>query len=881
MKRHKKFSMLGITMFMALSHSASGQSTNLITNPGFETQPLTPAWVPYGNNGTLIAVADPTFDGAYAVKSSNRTQSYAGPAQTITPFVFPGETLYATAYARAGSMGSHTLQLGLKVVDGAGTRYLVLDSTLVRDTGWYKLSAPINLTITGTLSLAQLYVGGPAAGVDLYVDNVSLVEPEPYTVTPSSPDDFVRPQGTRLVVGPSSEPIRLQGVNFNAYCDDSETAETVYMSNNHGMEDFQRVAAMGLNVVRLNLTYKLLENDAQPYVYLERGFEYIDQHIVAARNAGVYLILSMMGPPGGYQSYGYTGTFWDTGSPYQDRLISLWQAIAERYKDEPWVVAYDLINEPSPNSNAQYIAYIEDLVAAIRLVDQNHLLDVQEAFVSDSDHFLLADDKILYDFHSYEPWEFANQLQYRDGGHGDGGVYPDPNVYFFPYNYSNGALLQNPIIPAGTTGWSYYQGSMLTVTDPDAFAATPTLISSSSTGKIWFDDFIVEEFDPSGNFLRRVHNVDLEKPPSTWYLLESWDPFLAFTDKFTGRAISGTGKRTVESTGHSGKASISISSVTGKYIVQSPRLMFAVKQNHKYRISGWVKGDSVGSGSGSFGLELKKFKSYEVRQPLTRESLEQRYRAFYLDYYQAAGVPVNVGEFGVSPRAFLNNKGGERLVFDTLSIFAAYGVNAQYFDYHSQDFGVYSNLYGWPDSNYLNTSLVSAFQAAAVLDSGTPAPTGEPTPAPSPEPIPDPSRAPSPTPAPTLIEVIVDNQDPGFSTTGTWTESSAGGEYLASSLVATAQGSVARWTAALPVGGTYQVYGWWAASSNRPSAAPYSVQHVGGSATVTVNQQLNGNKWNLLGTYTMDAGSVQVQLTRPTGEANFTSADAVRFVRVP
>ncbi len=37
------------------------------------------------------------------------------------------------------------------------------------------------------------------------------------------------------------------------------------------------------------------------------------------------------------------------GGPYRDLTISLWRQLAQRYRDEPVVAGYDLLNEPLPN----------------------------------------------------------------------------------------------------------------------------------------------------------------------------------------------------------------------------------------------------------------------------------------------------------------------------------------------------------------------------------------------------------------------------------------------------------------------------------------------------------------------------------------------------
>ena len=35
---------------------------------------------------------------------------------------------------------------------------------------------------------------------------------------------------------------------------------------------------------------------------------------------------------------------------FQDRAVWLWENLADRYKDNPWVAGYNLLNEPSDPS---------------------------------------------------------------------------------------------------------------------------------------------------------------------------------------------------------------------------------------------------------------------------------------------------------------------------------------------------------------------------------------------------------------------------------------------------------------------------------------------------------------------------------------------------
>ena len=130
--------------------------------------------------------------------------------------------------------------------------------------------------------------------------------------------------------------------------------------------------------------------------------------------------------------------------------------------------------------------------------------------------------------------------------------------------------------------------------------------------------------------------------------------------------------------------------------------------------------------------------------------------------------------------------------------------------------------------------------------------------------------------------VIVDNQDAGFTETGTWNESSAGDEYEGSSYYTTGTGATATWTPDLPVAGTYNVYAWWCYWSTRDTNALYTVNYSGGSDSMRKNQQQTTGQWILLGQYYFDAGtSGSVTVTRDgSSTQSSTSADAVMFEQV-
>jgi hypothetical protein len=132
---------------------------------------------------------------------------------------------------------------------------------------------------------------------------------------------------------------------------------------------------------------------------------------------------------------------------------------------------------------------------------------------------------------------------------------------------------------------------------------------------------------------------------------------------------------------------------------------------------------------------------------------------------------------------------------------------------------------------------------------------------------------PSPPPAPETV--IVDNPDAQF--VCYWGTSSSGGYNDYYRWHAAGTGScTATWAPNLVAPSSYGVYAWWKAEPNRATDAPYTIYFDGGSATFDVNQEINGDQWNLLGTFPFDAGqSGYVVLSDDANE--YVIADAIKF----
>lgn len=139
--------------------------------------------------------------------------------------------------------------------------------------------------------------------------------------------------------------------------------------------------------------------------------------------------------------------------------------------------------------------------------------------------------------------------------------------------------------------------------------------------------------------------------------------------------------------------------------------------------------------------------------------------------------------------------------------------------------------------------------------------------------------------APAPLSVIADNDKPAVTLAGGWvpdTANQADQRYgLSFSYAASGNGSAtAVFRPNLPAGGFYKVYGRWTSHSNRATNAPYTVNYAGGQTTVRVNQEQNGGKWMLLGTFPFEEGrNGNVVLSNDADE--YVSADAVKFEPVP
>jgi len=133
--------------------------------------------------------------------------------------------------------------------------------------------------------------------------------------------------------------------------------------------------------------------------------------------------------------------------------------------------------------------------------------------------------------------------------------------------------------------------------------------------------------------------------------------------------------------------------------------------------------------------------------------------------------------------------------------------------------------------------------------------------------------------------VIVDNGDPGYSETGSWTTITSAdahdGNYRQAGTSST-ETATATFTPTIPEAGDYYVSIWYIGGSSNASDAQITVRHTGGETVITRNMEVDGYTFRYLGRFHFNAGSSlaagSVVVSNVSGESsNFVVADAVRF----
>jgi endoglucanase len=195
-------------------------------------------------------------------------------------------------------------------------------------------------------------------------------------------------------------------------------------------EDIRFIKQAGFNSVRVPFNYRLFVSDITPAKLAGEGYRHLDDVVAWCRQENLYVILDMHAAPGGQtgdnidDSWGYPFLFESADS--QDLIVNIWRKIAARYRNEPTVIGFDLLNEPIAhyfavaNLNPKLEPLYRKIVAGIREVNRSQLIFLGGA-QWDTNFKVFGppfDTKLVYTFHKY--WMEVNKgaiqeyLDFRD-----------------------------------------------------------------------------------------------------------------------------------------------------------------------------------------------------------------------------------------------------------------------------------------------------------------------------------------------------------------------------------------------------------------------------------------------------------------------------------
>ena len=260
------------------------------------------------------------------------------------------------------------------------------------------------------------------------------------------------------LVTPDGEPITLFGVNLGGwmlmetwmgavsnYAEDwgyydtlevlesrfgaEKTAALIDLYEDHFItaEDIAQIERLGFNCVRVPFWYRNFMTEDGAWLAEEPaenpGFQRLDWLLEQCGQHGIYVILDLHGAPGGQSMNHCTGkagrNLLYTEEKNLETTERLWKAIAARYRENPVVASYDLLNEPQNNGgytgdtawaaeSAEAVSHTNDaydrLYRAVRAEDDAHLVSLEGVWSTTvlPDPNEMGYENMLYQLHLYD-----------------------------------------------------------------------------------------------------------------------------------------------------------------------------------------------------------------------------------------------------------------------------------------------------------------------------------------------------------------------------------------------------------------------------------------------------------------------------------------------
>lgn len=176
-------------------------------------------------------------------------------------------------------------------------------------------------------------------------------------------------------------------------------------------KDFEVISGWGLDHVRIPVDYNVMETDDG--TWKADGFRRIEKALKYAENNGLKVVLDLHKTAGFSFDAGEKEEGFFASEAYQQRFYRLWEEIARNFTDAE-NVAFELLNEVTDKSfigawnriSSECIRRIRKIAPESMILVGSYHNNAPDAL---KDLEAPADNRVIYNFHCYNPVAFTHQ----------------------------------------------------------------------------------------------------------------------------------------------------------------------------------------------------------------------------------------------------------------------------------------------------------------------------------------------------------------------------------------------------------------------------------------------------------------------------------------
>jgi endoglucanase len=270
---------------------------------------------------------------------------------------------------------------------------------------------PLKIALSPLSSIAWLTFAGPTACVSPPPQPVAAATPAASTSsitssTAAPPAPSVASLGSPVAASSrlaADRPALRRGINFGDALDaPSEGEWGVVLS----ASDFVSARQAGFDHVRLPVRFNAHAAAAPPYTVDGDFFARVDWAIAQALSNGLAVIVD----------FHHYLELMKSPDEHRARFLAIWKQIAERYRDRPAAVAFEILNEPNDQLTAdKWNDILAEALRVVRASNPTRTIVVEGAFWASAHnlrHTLkvpVGDPNLVGSFHMYQPMLFTHQ----------------------------------------------------------------------------------------------------------------------------------------------------------------------------------------------------------------------------------------------------------------------------------------------------------------------------------------------------------------------------------------------------------------------------------------------------------------------------------------